>query len=93
MTDLIEISDVVVDAYAFELRVGDRVKLVFADEVEAEVVMIMPPVTPIVREGDQLEALEAPQVHLRLPDGEVVAFAGQFLRTPVWRWHIVEVRR
>ena len=93
MNDIVEVTDVVVDAYAFELRVGDRVRLVFADDTWATVERVEPPDGPQYREGDRIEALTPPTVMLRLDSGETVACVAEFLRTPVWRWHVNEVRR
>jgi hypothetical protein len=96
--ELIEVTDVAVDASTMELRRGDRVQLHMVDEpVYGEVIEVRPSEGPVAEqlteEGLQVTATVPPVVLVLLDSGPIIECRTQFLRTPVWRWHANELKR
>jgi len=82
-------TDVVVDSFSFELRVGDRVLLAGEEEILGTVTAITASAGEIVRTpvGGYSTHDAVPTVTVALDNGMEATLNTTFLRTPVWRWH------
>src|SRR5262245_23026675 len=95
MTELIEMTDIVMDAHSLELRPGDHVKLLAADHpMVGRITAIAPAPEDIERAVTTGEPVNARMmVTVRFPDGMEVTLDSDFLRVVTWRWHCNHLER
>ena len=93
--EIIEVTDIAVDAFNAELRPGDRVTLVLVDATRpGTITEVTKSKGELLRLGDGMATAEQPvTVTVRFDDGVTHTFGTSFLRLPSWRWATNELKR